>query len=176
MHETSSYSHDSSPKPTIFAVDDEPDDRELFRRLLTASGLEYSCRFFSTGEELLEALLLVLRGAPPPLACFIDVKMSGMDGLDVLRWIRCQRSLDDVPVVMLSSIDAPHWLSDARISGAQCCLAKFPPPADLRSVILEAQRYCASRSRDIPFAVPGNLLLQGSSTRFTEPSQQVVSS
>jgi CheY-like chemotaxis protein len=151
---------DVAPEATIYAVDDESDDRQFFARLLAAPGLEYPCRFFSSGEELIDALLLVMRGAPPPMACFIDVKMSGMNGFDVLRWIRCQRSLDDVPVVMLSSSDDPQKLNEARGHGAQCYIAKFPTPLQLRAVIIEAQRYSAARSREVAFNLPCNLLFQ----------------
>jgi CheY-like chemotaxis protein len=143
----------------IFAVDDEADDRSYFARLVGAPGLEYPCRVFPAGEEMIDALLLVLRGAAPPLACFIDVKMSGMNGFDVLRWIRCQRPLDDVPIVMLSSSDDPQKLSEARGFGAQCYIAKFPTPLQLRSVILEAQRFSTARAREASFHLPYNLLV-----------------
>lgn len=150
---------ENMPEPTIFAVDDEAEDRLFFSRLLAAPGLEYPCRFFTAGTELIDALLLVLRGAQPPLACFIDVKMTGMNGFDVLRWIRCQRSLDEVPIIMLSSSDDPQKLGEARCFGAQCYVAKFPTPLQLRAVILEAQRYSAARLRDTSFNLPCNLLL-----------------
>jgi CheY-like chemotaxis protein len=156
------FSRDSLNEPTIFAVDDEEDDQHFFARLLAAPGLEYPCRFFATGEELIDALLLVLRGAMPPLAVFIDVRMTGMNGFDVLRWIRCQRSLDDVPVIMLSSSDDPQKLGEARCFGAQCYMAKFPTPLQLRSVILEAQRYAVARTRDTSFKLPCNLLFDTS--------------
>lgn len=144
---------------TIFAVDDEPDHRDLLQRLLSTPGLEYPCRCFGTGEDLIDALLQVLRGAPPPLICFVDVKMTGMDGFDVLRWIRCQHTLDPIPVVMLSSADDPARLSEAREVGAQCYLAKFPTATQMHAVILEAQRYGGGRMRGAHFELPCNLLL-----------------
>jgi CheY-like chemotaxis protein len=166
--------HDAAPEPTLFAVDDEADDRQFFARLLAAPGLEYPCQFFASGEEMIDALLLVMRGAPPPLACFIDVKMSGMNGFDVLRWIRCQRSLDDVPLVMLSSSDDPQKLGEARCFGAQCYMAKFPTPLQLRTVIIEAQRYSAARTREVAFNLPCNLLFNA--TDSGRPSAPGLSS
>lgn len=143
----------------VFAVDDEPEDRATLLRLFAAPGLEYPCRCFGAGEEMIDALLHVLRGAPPPLICFIDVRMTGLDGFDVLRWIRCQRSLDQVPVVMLSSADDPAKLCEARDVGAQCYLAKFPSAAQLHAVMLEAQRFGAGGMPGTQFALPINLLL-----------------
>jgi CheY-like chemotaxis protein len=153
----------AAPRPwterVIFAVDDEEDDRRIFARLLDEPGLEYPYRFFPSGGELMDALLQVLRGAPPPLACFIDVNMAGMSGFDVLRWIRCQDALDSVPVIMLSSSEDPQKLHEARAVGAQCYVAKFPSAGELRNIITEAQRYCADRSTPAAFHLSCNLLL-----------------
>jgi CheY-like chemotaxis protein len=143
----------------IFAVDDDENDRLLFGRLLEQPGLEYPYRLFANGGEMMDALLKVLRGASPPLACFIDIKMAGMSGFDVLRWIRCQDALDCVPVIMLSSSEDPHKLSEARDVGAQCYVGKFPSAAELRNIITEAQRYCADHSAPAAFHLPCNLLL-----------------
>jgi CheY-like chemotaxis protein len=95
--------------------------------------------------------------------------MAGMSGFDVLRWIRCQRSLDDVPVIMLSSSDDPQKLGEARCFGAQCYIAKFPTPLQLRSVILEAQRYSTARLRDARFNLPCNLLFRDAPRPATSP-------
>ena len=154
----------SSAERQIFAVDDEAEDRRALARLLEEPGLEYPYRMFSSGCEMMDALLKVLRGAPPPLACFIDIKMTEMSGFDVLRWIRCQDALDSVAVIMLSSSDDPQKLSEARDVGAQCYLAKFPSPTDLRRIIGEAVRYSTDRTTAAAFHLPCNLLLGATST------------
>lgn len=143
----------------IFAVDDEEVDRMLFGDLLRQSGIDGPARFFSSGDEMIDALLRVLRGETPPLACFIDVKMAGMSGFDVLRWIRCQDLLDSIPVIMLSSSDDPQKLAEARGVGAQCYAAKFPSLAELRAMLTAAQRYGEDRSTPMAFHLPCNLLL-----------------
>ncbi|HUR59904.1 MAG TPA: response regulator [Opitutaceae bacterium] len=145
----------------LFMVDDEEIDRLLFQRLLAQTGVDYPCRQFSSGEQLIDALITVLRGATPPIACFVDVRMSGMTGFDVLRWIRCQRALDDIAVVMLSSSEEPHDLSDALYFGAQCYVAKFPAAPQLREILDEADAV-ASAARDRPFKINCNLLLPSS--------------
>ncbi|MEY4938800.1 MAG: hypothetical protein RIQ93_535 [Verrucomicrobiota bacterium] len=146
---------------SIFLVDDESEDVALFRHLHREAGDHHSCVFFSRGEELIDALIAVLRGAPRPVACFLDVKMSGMSGFDVLRWIRCQRGLDDIAVVMLSSSEEPRDLHEALLSGAQCYLAKFPSPHQLREILAEAERVAAAATISA-FKLPCNLLLTNS--------------
>src|ERR1044071_5841617 len=49
----------SSGERVIFAVDDDEDDRLLLGRLLEEPGLEYPCRFFSNGGQMMDALLKV---------------------------------------------------------------------------------------------------------------------
>jgi CheY-like chemotaxis protein len=144
----------------IFAVDDEDNDRRLFLRALAAAEIEHPCRQFTCGYEMLDALIEVLRGAPLPIACFIDVKMAGMSGLDVLRWIRAQQALREMPVIMLSSSEAPDHIDEAMLHGAQCYTAKFPGPEHLRQIIENAQRFTAAACGGSAFQLPCNLLLK----------------
>lgn len=148
----------------IYAVDDEEIDRAMLERALRAAGVRNPCRLFENGGALLDALLDVLRGAPLPLLCFIDVKMAGMGGLDVLRWIRAQSALREVPIVMLSSSEEPQYLAQALCFGAQCYVAKFPPAEQLREIVAAAERHAAESSTGT-FHLPCNLLIAA-----TEPA------
>lgn len=142
----------------IYMVDDEEADRLILTRLVRTAGVSNPCRVFPRAEEMIDALIEVLRGAQPPLVCFLDVKMPGMTGFDVLRWIRCQHTFDDVPIVMLSSSEERRDLNEAQHYGAQCYVAKFPPPDTFRTIIEEARRV-ADASTISPIRVPCNLLL-----------------
>jgi CheY-like chemotaxis protein len=144
----------------LYMVDDDEVDRMLFGRLLQESAISRPCKFFDRGETIIDALIEVLRGATPPLACFVDVRMPGMNGFDVLRWIRCQHALDGIPVVMLSSSEETRDLNEARHSAAQCYLAKFPTAQQLREIIQEAERSVAA-SADNAFKLQYNLLVAG---------------
>lgn len=137
----------------------------IFHRLALDAGVAHAVRTFGRGEELIDALIEVLRGAPAPVACFIDVKMPGMGGFDVLRWIRCQRPLESMAVVMLSSSDAIHDLNEALAHGAQCYLTKFPTPEQFAEILRHANRIAAAAVPE-PFKVPGNLLLAGASAVY----------
>jgi len=132
------------PPGVIFAVDDDAVDRDLFLRAVAAAGLPHACRTFAAGDQLLDALIDVLRGAPMPTVCFVDVKMAGMSGLDVLRWIRAQHALDAMPVVMVSSSDCPQYLAEAHQFGAQCYAVKFPAPDEMRGIVASAERFAAA--------------------------------
>lgn len=143
----------------IYVVDDDETDRVLLARALQDAGINHECRLFACGDELLEALIDVLRGAPAPILCFVDVKMAGMCGLDVLRWIRAQPGLRSVAVIMLSSSDHPELLSQALQYGAQCYVAKFPGAEHLREIVAAAKAHAAAASCTRAFDLPCNLLL-----------------
>jgi CheY-like chemotaxis protein len=142
----------------VFMVDDEPEDRTAFAQLLKCAEEEYVAQLFARGEDLIDALLRVLRGAAAPLVCFVDVKMAGMSGFDVLRWIRCQQALADLPVVMLSSADDPDKLVEAKRVGAQCYIVKFPTVSQLRELLREAERF-PEKQAVAPFKLRYNLLV-----------------
>ena len=128
-----------------------------FCRLIRNAGIANPCRVFAHGGQLIDALIEVLRGAPLPLAVFIDVRMPGMSGFDVLRWIRCQHALDDMAVVMLSASDEPAHLGEASHFGAQCYLAKFPDAAQLAEIV-QAAAQAAEASTPHAFKLSCNLL------------------
>jgi CheY-like chemotaxis protein len=145
--------------PPIYMVDDEEIDQVLFTRLARDAGVANPIKTFSSGEQLIDALIGVLRGAPMPLACFIDVKMPGMSGFDVLRWLRCQHALDDIAAVMLSSSEEMRDITEAQTFGAQCYVAKFPTADQLREIVREAERLAAASAAH-PFKVSCNLLVE----------------
>ncbi|MEO6212852.1 MAG: sigma-54 dependent transcriptional regulator [Vicinamibacterales bacterium] len=80
-------------KSRILVVDDEAEIRKSLRMILEYEG--YDVVEASSGAE---GLALAERDAPDLV--FLDVKMPGMDGLDVLQ--RLQASRESLPVVVIS--------------------------------------------------------------------------
>lgn len=143
----------------IFAVDEDKLECALFLQTLRAAGAKNYCRFFPNGDKMIDALFSVLKGAPPPLLCFLDLKSPGICGLDVLRWIRLQDRLAGMSVVMLfAEEDTPH-LHEVLPYGAQCCVKKFPDANQLQKILAEAEKFSAAASgQDRGFNLPCNLL------------------
>lgn len=95
----------------ILVVDDEENIRELYRDELSEEG--YEVALAKDGAEAL-AMLLSFR----PDLVTLDVKMPGMDGIEVLRRIREKDPA--VPVLLLTAFvefrqDFNTWASDAYI-------------------------------------------------------------
>lgn len=136
----------TQPLPLIYAIDDEPDDIFFLRHLVQKSGVPLRFQPFANGDAAVVALSTLL--ADPsrpalPLACFLDIKMVGMSGFELLKWIRGQNGLDGVPVIMFSSSDDPRDIDNARALGAQGFLKKYPSVTAMQTILDEARDFAA---------------------------------
>jgi two-component system nitrogen regulation response regulator NtrX len=97
------------PKSRILVVDDEVAIRESLRMTLEYEG--YECILAATGQE---ALSLAEREAPDLV--LLDVKMPGMDGIDVLERLRAMN--DALPVIVVSGHGTISTAVEATKKGA----------------------------------------------------------
>jgi CheY-like chemotaxis protein len=88
-----------APEPgsrgTVLVIDDDPDARELIRRLLTREG--YRVETASDGDDGLR-----LAKELKPSAITLDVLMPTMDGWAVLTALKSDPALAGIPVVMVT--------------------------------------------------------------------------
>jgi len=89
-------------RPRIAVVEDNPDNRFLVQALLEEF---YDLSEYETGAAALEGLV-----QDNPDLVLLDISLPDMDGSDVLRWIRDQGELKDLPVVALTA----HAMSGDR--------------------------------------------------------------
>lgn len=141
-------------QPLVIAVDDESDDIFFLRRTLEKAGLPHQFQPYANGEAAIMALTAFSSGAITthfPLVCFLDVKMVGMTGFDILKWIRVQKGLDALPVVMYSSSDHPEDVDLARELGAQAYVKKYPSAPVMRVLLAEAREFATAVPRKKTF-------------------------
>lgn len=158
----------STLQPLIIAVDDEADDIFFLRRVLHKVGVAHRFQPFSNGEAAIVALSALANDESTenfPLVCFLDIKMVGLTGFDVLKWIRSQGHLDSLPVIMYSSSDHPQDVDTARELGAQGYVKKYPSTSAMQTLLEEAREFAAS----VP---PKKTFLQWS-YRFVDSSDAV---
>ncbi|MDO9442891.1 MAG: response regulator [Beijerinckiaceae bacterium] len=102
------------PRDCVLIIDDDPATRELLARFLKKEG--FQVRSAADGEAGLN-LARELR----PRVILLDVTMPRMDGWTVLRSLKADTSLADIPVVMVTIIDEQNL---AFTLGASDYLAK----------------------------------------------------
>jgi putative two-component system response regulator len=85
--------------PLILVVDDLPDNLHVLGELLSPL---YRVRIANAGRRALE----LAADTPRPDLILLDVMMPDMDGYSVLRQLKADPALRDVPVIFLSAMDA----------------------------------------------------------------------
>ncbi|MDP3073813.1 MAG: response regulator [Opitutaceae bacterium] len=127
----------------VLVTDDGEEDIFLFERLLKKAGVGNPIRSALSGDAAIARLSSVAEGSSDEvlLVCFLDIKMPGTNGFDVLRWVRRRQEFDSVPVIMLSSSDDPADIAKAAKLGADCYLTKHPAPAVMRDVLGAVEKF-----------------------------------
>jgi len=111
----------------VFVIDDEPDARDLIRRVLEDQGAQVT-----TFESAQEALVTLKTTRPTIILC--DVGMPKMDGYQLIRTLRAEESRSDrVPALALTAFARAEDRKRSLVAGYQAHLAK---PFDVGELIL----------------------------------------
>ena len=103
--------------PLVLVVDDSITVRRVTQRLLQREG--YRVALAADGLQAMERL-----AEERPTLVLSDIEMPRMDGFDLLRNIRADEALRDLPVVMITSRIAQKHREMARQLGANHYLGK----------------------------------------------------
>ncbi|MCX6133367.1 MAG: response regulator transcription factor [Ignavibacteriales bacterium] len=113
---------------TILVVDDEMAIRMILETLL---GQRFDVVCLENGEQALDWL----KENKLPDCMILDLSMPGIDGFEVIRRMREDRSLAQVPVIVLSSKDSTADRIRCSTLGAHEYVVKPFHPADLEARI-----------------------------------------
>ena len=89
-------------KPKIAVVEDNMDNRLLVQAILED---QYEISEYENGKEVVDGLADNI-----PDLVLLDISLPGMDGVEVLEWVRSQVRLKDLPVIALTA----HAMSGDR--------------------------------------------------------------
>lgn len=101
----------------VLLIEDEREVAELYRLKLSLDG--YNVEIATDGKEGLEKAF-----AAKPDLIFLDIKMPGMDGFEVLKHLRSNDLTKTTPVVILSNFDEQEMIEKGLTLGANEYLIK----------------------------------------------------
>lgn len=120
-------------EPRVWVIDDDRSIRWVLERALRKADMEVTC--FSNGVGVIEAL-----ERDQPDVVLSDVRMPGIDGLDLLRQITAR--YPDLPVIIMTA----HSDLDSAVSAFHGGAFEYlPKPFDLDEAVDQVRR--ASRNR-----------------------------
>jgi CheY-like chemotaxis protein len=86
---------------TIFLIDDDADDREIFQSALDDIAPEFQCYEAKDGQEALD--MIASNSLTFPDIIFVDLNMPKVNGLEFLTEIKKKSRYQEIPVIMYST-------------------------------------------------------------------------
>lgn len=146
----------NSKRKVILMAEDDPDDRVLARDALAECGLADDLRFVENGEELLDFLLQ--RGkydaqTPRPGLILLDLNMPVKDGREVLKEIKTNPALRQIPVIVLTTSRADTDIDKTYLLGANSYVTK---PVRYESLVEVMRAICQYWLKTVELPAPTN--------------------
>lgn len=122
----------SQQKKRVLYIEDDPFFAKILSQKLTDSG--YDALIATDGVHGLAQM----RKTPCDLV-LLDLLMPEMDGYEVLKQIRADKALKDVPIIVLSNVGAHEAVEKTKALGAIDFLVKaLTTPASVVTVVDKA--------------------------------------
>ncbi len=121
--------------PSVLVVDDSRASREMMNRILSGLGMLH-IRMANCGEAALEAIRI-----QRPEIVFLDWVMPKMTGIEVLKEIRNEPGLKNIPVVMVTSCSNRTMVVEALKAGANGYIVK---PFNIETVEQKLKQFAPS--------------------------------
>ena len=121
----------SSPSKTVLIIEDEEDAAELFAEMMRVSGF----RVLKTSNSTPALTVMVTE---KPDVVILDIMMPEISGLDILRQMRRDPQLANIPVVVVSAKSMPADIKNGMEAGASTYLTKPVGFLDLKEAVERA--------------------------------------
>jgi CheY-like chemotaxis protein len=121
--------------PYILLVDDGEDDRDLFCKIIHGIEPSINCILARNGQEAL--LGLRMAEFPKPHLIFLDLNMPRVNGVQCLRELKSDRSLQDIPVVIYTTSKIKEHEDECIKLGAAQFITKPNSFSELRRIIAD---------------------------------------
>lgn len=112
----------------ILLIDDNPDDFEATSRALKKNGLTNPVKWCGSGLDAKHFLFATgpyeSKSRSLPVIIFLDLNMPGIDGRALLKELKGDNTLKQIPVVVLTTSNASQDVSECYRLGAATYIQK----------------------------------------------------
>ncbi len=127
---------------TIIIVEDDPGHSKLIENNLRRGGLETPIKAFENGQQALDYLKSQGDFSDRPidqstLLLLLDINMPIMNGVELLRILKQDTQLRDIPVIMLTSTDDQREIDECYSLGCNLYVPKPVEPDRFSEVMRE---------------------------------------
>ncbi|HSI34423.1 MAG: response regulator [Phycisphaerae bacterium] len=128
---------------TILLVDDDEDCRLLVKDAIAECKVANAVHECRNGREALDFLYrrTPFADAPRPGLIYLDIEMPNMDGQAVLRTIKSDPALRDIPVVMMTGVSDEQQMQEAARNGANSYTIKPASAEQFLRTVLASTNY-----------------------------------
>jgi CheY-like chemotaxis protein len=115
---------------TILIAEDDDGHAELISDNLREAGVNNPIIRFRDGQEALDFLFTPPNGDTPrrergrAYMLLLDIRMPKVDGVEVLKRIKEDPELKNMPVIMLTTTDDPREIRNCYALGCSCYVTK----------------------------------------------------
>jgi two-component system cell cycle response regulator DivK len=115
----------------ILVVEDQEDNRQIIRDLLSAT--DYEIMEAESGEQALDAV-----AKQRPDLILMDIQLPGIDGYEVTRRIKADPEMRSIPIIAVTSYALSGEEQKARAAG---CDEYVPKPYSPRQLLAKIRQY-----------------------------------
>jgi len=113
---------------TVMIIEDEADAAEMFAEMMRVNGFRVLKMYSST-----PAIPMITTEKPDVV--ILDIMMPDISGLEVLRYMRREPDLSNIPVIVVSAKSMPGDIKNGLDAGASLYLTKPVGFLDLKEAV-----------------------------------------
>lgn len=107
----------------VLYIEDNPDAIVFFKRVVSKLG-DFKLHTYESGDALIKNAKREDKAVVNPEIILLDINLPGMNGFEILEYLRAQEEFRHVPVIMFTSSEDEQDIKKSYERGANAYLVK----------------------------------------------------